>query len=126
MHRAKLPQPEDLLSGAAPQRRERGSGPEEPRPGFEDSAWFRMSVGRRQKADARWLLPLLCRRGHITKREVGAIRIGESDTYVQIPRIAAKKFRDALKRRAGDGKDADVRMTARPEKRRGGEEGRST
>src|SRR3546814_13152001 len=83
MHRAKLPQPEDLLSGAAPQRRERGSGPEEPRPGFEDSAWFRMSVGRRQKADARWLLPPLCRRGHITKREVGAIRLGESETYVQ-------------------------------------------
>ncbi|HEY9581242.1 MAG TPA: DEAD/DEAH box helicase [Rhizorhapis sp.] len=112
MHRAKLPQPEDLLSGAAPQRRERGSGPEEPRPGFEDSAWFRMSVGRRQKADARWLLPLLCRRGHITKREVGAIRIGESETYVQIPRIAAKKFSDALKRSAGDGEDADVRIEA--------------
>src|SRR3546814_9719476 len=65
-----------------------------------------MSVGRRQKADARWLLPLLCRRGHITKREVGAIRIGESETYVQIPRIAAKKFSDALKRSAGDGEDA--------------------
>src|SRR3546814_9345467 len=36
MHRAKLPQPEDLLSGAAPQRRERGSGPEEPRPRSEE------------------------------------------------------------------------------------------
>src|SRR3546814_4751471 len=112
---------EDLLSGAAPQRRERGSGPEEPRPGFEDSAWFRMSVGRRQKADARWLLPLLCRRGHITKREVGAIRIGESETYVQIPRIAAKKFSDALKRSAGDGEDAD-----RSEERRVGKECVST
>src|SRR3546814_16997172 len=71
-----------------------------------------MSVGRRQKADARWLLPLLCRRGHITKREVGAIRIGASETYVQIPRIAAKKLRDALKRSAGDGEDADVRIEA--------------
>src|SRR3546814_1486448 len=94
MHRAKLPQPEDLLSGAAPQRRERGSGPEEPRPGFEDSAWFRMSVGRRQKADARWLLPLLCRRGHITKREVGALRSEEHTSELQIPRIARKKFRE--------------------------------
>src|SRR3546814_20073122 len=71
-----------------------------------------MSVGRRQKADARWLLPLLCRRGHITKREVGAIRIGESETYVQIPRIAAKTISDALKRSAGDGEDADVRIEA--------------
>src|SRR3546814_2252630 len=51
MHRAKLPPPEDLLSGAAPQRRERGSGPEEPRPGFEDSAWFRLSVGRRRSEE---------------------------------------------------------------------------
>src|SRR3546814_14850413 len=69
-----------------------------------------MSVGRRQKADARWLLPLLCSRGHITKREVGAIRIGESETYVKIPLIAAKKFSDAMKRRDGDGGAADVRI----------------
>ena len=47
--------------------------------GFEDTVWFRMDIGRRQNADPRWILPLLCRRGHITKNEVGAIRIGANE-----------------------------------------------
>ena len=36
-----------------------------------------MDIGRSQNADPRWILPLLCRRGHITRNEVGAIRIGD-------------------------------------------------
>jgi ATP-dependent RNA helicase DeaD len=35
-----------------------------------------MNIGRRQNADPRWILPLLCRRGHITRNDIGAIRIG--------------------------------------------------
>ena len=41
--------------------------------------WFRMDVGRRQNADPRWLLPLICRRGHITKAEIGAMRAHQRD-----------------------------------------------
>ena len=37
------------------------------RPGFEDIVWFRMDIGRRQNADPRWILPLICRRGHVTR-----------------------------------------------------------
>ena len=37
-------------------------------PGSRTSLWFRMNLGRRQNADPRWLLPLICRRGHITKQ----------------------------------------------------------
>jgi ATP-dependent RNA helicase DeaD len=54
--------------------------------------WFRMDIGRRQNADPRWILPLLCRRGHITRNEIGAIRIGPAETYFQIPRAIAGKF----------------------------------
>jgi ATP-dependent RNA helicase DeaD len=80
-HRAKLPSPEEMVSrGDAP------AGPDGPRPGFEDTVWFKMNVGRRQNADARWLLPLLCRRGHVTKSEIGAIRIGQDETAFEIPR----------------------------------------
>src|SRR5690606_35954403 len=64
-HRSRMPAPEELHDQSASERAERGG----PRPGFEDSVWFRMDVGRRQNADPRWLLPLLCRRGHITKHE---------------------------------------------------------
>jgi ATP-dependent RNA helicase DeaD len=61
-----------------------------------------MNIGRAQNADPRWLLPLLCRRGHITKREVGAIRIFQTETRFEIPRAIAGKFTDALKRTAGE------------------------
>ncbi len=43
---------------------------------------------------------MLCRRGHITRNEIGAIRIGPEESFVQIPRPIAGKFADALKRTA--------------------------
>ena len=96
-HRARLPAPEDLLDqGASPPPRQEG-----PRAGFEDTVWFRMDVGRRHNADPRWLLPLLCRRGHITKNEIGAIRIAANETMFEIPRAAAARFSAALKRTEG-------------------------
>jgi ATP-dependent RNA helicase DeaD len=103
-HRARLPEPEELIDASSPRP---ARDPNEPRPGFEDSLWFRMNIGRRQKADPRWLLPLLCRRGHITKGEVGAIRIGDAETLFQIPRAAAKRFTEALRKTASDDPESD-------------------
>ena len=99
VHRARLPAAEEMVDSGpagAPQQRQEG-----PRPGFEDTIWFRMDIGRRHNADPRWLLPLLCRRGHVTKREIGAIRIGAGETQFEIPREAAAKFAAAVKRTAG-------------------------
>lgn len=96
-HRAKMPVVEDMLEADA--RPPRSDGP---RTGFEDTIWFRMDVGRSQNADPRWILPLLCRRGHITKNEIGAIRITGHETLFEIPRAAAGRFADALKRTQGD------------------------
>ncbi|HEY6868621.1 MAG TPA: DEAD/DEAH box helicase, partial [Novosphingobium sp.] len=63
-YRSRLPEPEELAEQEpkGPVRRE----------GFDDVQWFRMDIGRRHNADPRWLLPLLCRRGHITRNEIGA------------------------------------------------------
>jgi ATP-dependent RNA helicase DeaD len=101
-HRASLPAPEEMLdqSGGEGPRPQQG-----PRPGFEDTIWFRINVGRRHNADPRWLLPLLCRRGHITKNEVGAIRIAANETAFEIPRAAAGRFTKALSRTAGEEDD---------------------
>ncbi len=111
-HRAQLPTPEELVDraplrdgerGERGERRERGErGEATHRAGFDDVVWFRLDIGRRQNADPRWILPLLCRRGHITKHEVGAIRIGPNDTYFQIPRALAGKFQAALKRSSSE------------------------
>ncbi len=103
--RAALPQIDEMID-ATPEGR-RAAQQERHRPGFEDTVWFKMDIGRRQNADPRWILPLLCRRGHITKSEVGAIRIGASDTYFQVPRAVAGKFADALARTAGGDSDED-------------------
>jgi ATP-dependent RNA helicase DeaD len=105
-HRAKMPAPEDLLdTNARPDKPERGE--REHRPGFDDVVWFRMDIGRRHNADPRWLLPLLCRRGHMTRGEIGAIRIQANETHVAIPRAAAAKFAAAVKRTAGATDDAE-------------------
>ena len=101
VHRARMPQAEELLDASA-----RPARPEGPRPGFEDVVWFRMDCGRRHNADPRWILPLLCRRGHITRSEIGAIRIAATETFFQVPRAAADRFADALKRTRGtEGED---------------------
>jgi ATP-dependent RNA helicase DeaD len=103
-HRAKLPAPESLVeqSDGPPERRERLEG-----------VWFRMDIGRQHNADPRWLLPLLCRRGHITKGEVGSIRIGPSETVFEIHPAAAQRFQQSVKRTAGKD-DNDVTIEPAP------------
>lgn len=95
-HRLKMPQPEELLANT-PKAREQARG-EAHRSGFEDVVWFKMGVGRRQNAEPRWLLPLICRRGHITRNEIGAIRMGPDESWFQIPRAIAPKFAETLTR----------------------------
>jgi ATP-dependent RNA helicase DeaD len=105
--RAKMPAPEEMVDGGA---REEQRGAKEHREGFDDVVWFRMNIGRRHNADPRWLLPLLCRRGHLTRNEVGAIRIQANETHFAIPRGSAGRFMAAVKRTAqeGDGDEAGV------------------
>jgi len=104
VHRARLPVPEDLIDvREGPPGKADGH-----RPGFDDIVWFKMNIGRRHNADPRWLLPLLCRRGHITRTEVGAIRIAASETRFAIPRAVATRFAEAVKRTAGDEGESEV------------------
>jgi len=113
-HRAKLPEPEEVLANTPEARRD--DQKERHRPGFEDVVWFRMDIGRRQNADPRWILPVICRRGHITRNEIGAIRIGPQETHFQIPRAVADKFADALRRTAGDDENGgDLHIELSPE-----------
>ncbi|MGN6268530.1 MAG: DEAD/DEAH box helicase [Sphingomonas sp.] len=108
-HRAAMPEPEEMIENTPEARR--AAQQERHRPGFEDTVWFRMDIGRRQNADPRWILPLLCRRGHITRNEIGAIRIAANETHFQVPRAIAGKFAAALKRTArGEGDEENVRI----------------
>ena len=104
--RAEMPAPEELIANT-PEAREQAKA-ERHRPGFEDVVWFRMSIGRRQNAEPRWLLPLICRRGHITRNEIGAIRIGQHESWFQIPRPVAAKFADTVARTASPEDEQDA------------------
>ena len=110
-HRAAMPQPEELTANT-PEARTREKA-ERHRPGFEDTVWFRIEVGRRQRAEPRWLLPLICRRGQVTRNEIGAIRVGQVETHFQIPRALADRFSDALQKTA-NGDDEQDRITIEP------------
>ena len=105
-HRAAMPQPEELLVNT-PQARE-AAKQQSHREGFEDVVWFKIGVGRRQNAEPRWILPLLCRRGHITRNEIGAIRVGQQETWFQVPKAVAGKFAAALERTASSEDEQDA------------------
>ncbi|AJP72350.1 DEAD/DEAH box helicase [Sphingomonas hengshuiensis] len=110
-HRAAMPQPEEMAEQTPEARR--AAQAERHRPGFEDVVWFRMDIGRRQNADPRWVLPLICRRGALTKNDIGAIRIGPNETMFQVPRAIASKFAAAVAKTAEA--DEDVRIEAAPD-----------
>ncbi|KAA3451368.1 ATP-dependent RNA helicase [Mesorhizobium sp. SARCC-RB16n] len=63
---------------------------------FGASVWFSLSVGRRQNAEPRWLIPMLCRAGSISKREIGAIKMQPEETFVQIAADWADRFLAAI------------------------------
>ncbi len=100
LQRTRLPAPEDLSDSGPAQRP--ATADTGPRAGFEDSVWFRINAGRNVDVDPRWLLPYLCRRGHLTKRDIGAIRIFDRETRFEVPRAVAGKFAAALKKTDSD------------------------
>lgn len=109
-HRARLPEPEDLLGEDHTQAARRS------RPGLEESTWFRLNIGRRQNAEPRWILPLLCRRGHVGRGEIGAIRISANETLFEVPSASASRFLDAVRRTDNGEDDVEILMLeGRPE-----------
>jgi len=81
LHHSAQPAPEELLdAGPEPETRGRAKADAD----FEDGVWISLSVGRKQQAEPRWLIPLLCRVGHMTKREIGAIRISQDETFIEL------------------------------------------
>lgn len=105
LSRAGRSAPEDLMDtpsftpsqdrGDRGDRPERGE-PRAPRGDFGDSVWFSLSAGRKQNVEPRWLIPMLCRIGRITKQEIGAIKMQAEETYVEIARDWVDRFVEAV------------------------------
>ena len=60
------------------------------------SVWFKLNAGRDKNADPRWLLPMICRMGKITKPDIGAIRIFDRETKFEVNETVAKRFQAAI------------------------------
>ncbi len=112
-HRARLPAAEELYDdprdsqprdrAERPVRRERDDRDDRPdreprdRLAPDEVSWFRVTVGRKNNADPKWLIPMICRLGHVTKKEIGSIRIFDRETKFEIAKVAEAKFREAVK-----------------------------
>ena len=64
--------------------------------------WFRMNVGRNNNADPKWIVPVICRLGRITKNEIGVIKIFDKETKFEILEEAAQKFAASVRRASGE------------------------
>src|SRR6185437_11649422 len=137
LYRSRLPSPEDIVDpghrrddnrvrsrddrGPHAARTDDGRGPNAgQRTGFRrsmegGSVWFRANVGRRKNAEARWLLPMICRRGGINKNDIGAIRIYQAITEFEISAKAAEKFAAKVQ----DPDKDDIHIEALPDGPRG-------
>jgi ATP-dependent RNA helicase DeaD len=129
LYRSRLPAPEDVRdpgdgfsrqNRAGREARDRRSGPPRGREVARNGAppagppdrsrgpkgsgvWFRLDLGRRNNADPRWLLPMICRRGNVTRADIGAIRIFERETKFEVAAPAAAGFASAIQHAAGGG-----------------------
>jgi len=63
-----------------------------------EAAWFRLNIGRSKNADPKWLLPMLCRKGNISKQDIGAIRIFENETKFEVTGELAEQFAVNMRR----------------------------
>ncbi|TDR89980.1 DEAD/DEAH box helicase [Enterovirga rhinocerotis] len=107
LYRERLPAAEEVIDpGFKPLRPERirpergfgdGAGAEAPGDAtFARGAWFLLTTGRAKGADPKWLLPMLCKRGGVTRSDIGPIRIFDRETKVLISDRAADSFARAV------------------------------
>ncbi len=121
LYRAKLPAPEELsiqyqppapASAARPVRAPREKVAFDAQAQSGPMNWFRASVGRSQNADPKWLIPLICRMGGITKQEIGVIRIFDRETKFEISSAASQRFQDSV--RAAANQDMVIEPSSPP------------
>ena len=104
LYQQKLPAPEDVYDDDRMKRQQETGTNDKgqadvPYTDFArggDMTWFRINIGRDKNADPKWLMPTICRLGHVTKRDIGAIKIFERETKFEITQEMQAKFEAAI------------------------------
>ncbi|WP_127144176.1 DEAD/DEAH box helicase [Pelagibacterium montanilacus] len=90
--------PVELSADRGPRRRDRDAPREGGKPErMSGGVWFSLSLGRKQRADPKWLLPMICKAGGVKKPDVGSIRIEDSETLFEISPERAGAFAEQVK-----------------------------
>jgi ATP-dependent RNA helicase DeaD len=82
-----------------------------PRNQMVNGVWFKITVGRERNADPKWLLPEICRQGEIVKKDIGAIRVYDTETRFEVSQDVAEKFAALV----GERKKGGVRIFPAPD-----------
>jgi ATP-dependent RNA helicase DeaD len=125
LYRQKLPAPEDVYDDDRMKRQQQSGVNDRGQPDapFEDFArggdmvWFRINIGRDKNADPKWLLPTICRIGHVTKRDIGSIKIFDRETKFEITREAESRFKAAVAASTEDGVTVQDAVAPGPKER---------
>ena len=75
---------------------EENPGKKVDRDDFKNGVWLRLSVGRDQKAEPRWILPTIIRVSKIDKKDIGSIQIYKEETLVELNPKVLSKFMTSL------------------------------
>ena len=67
-----------------------------PRAPFGPSVWFSIPGGHDGEAEPRRLLPMLCKAGNITKDDIGAIRVQQNESFIELREASVAGFLDAI------------------------------
>ena len=104
----RLPAPEEIsIPSQQPREPKKERPPRRDRSDFGDAGWFEVNLGRKHRAEPRWLVPMLCRVGQITGADIGAIRIDETRSRFQVASDKQAEFKTALSEPRGE-RDANV------------------
>jgi len=102
LYRAGLPAPEEVADPGEPRSARDRAADREFGGASGGGVWFHLNVGRRNNADPKWLLPLICRRGNVTRKDIGVIRIFDEETAFEVSLAAADRFAKAARKADGD------------------------
>jgi len=81
--------PEELAPSGA-------QGAPKPRGEFGPTVWFSISGGREADANPRRMLPMICKAGNLSRDDIGAIRIQDTETFVEILKSSVDGFLKAI------------------------------
>ncbi|MEY4556636.1 MAG: hypothetical protein RL093_1755 [Pseudomonadota bacterium] len=122
LYQQKLPAPEDVYDDDRMKRQQETGKNDKgqadvPYTDFArggDMTWYRINIGRDKNADPKWLMPTICRLGHVTKRDIGSIKIFERETKFEITQEMQARFEAAIALGLEDGVKIDPAVKPGP------------